>query len=158
MTDVSTLQNIRFEASSVYLFLGSNLDLVVGPLLTARHEIPDNLPQTLLLSLRDPKEGQPECLAVHPLNVCRSNHERPFLVWPINATSQRGEFVYSLAVGAVLFMPCFNASYGVPLNQVVYLNIPGWTSISTQVILSAEIFSRRACSSRDSGLGASYSQ
>ena len=47
---------------------------------------------------------------------------------------------------------------GVPSNQAVYLNIPGWTSISTQVILSAEMFSRRACSSRDSGLGASYSQ
>ena len=54
--------------------------------------------------------------------------------------------------------PYFNPSRGVPSNQAVYLNIPGWTSISTQVILSAEIFSRRACSNRDSGLGASYSQ
>ena len=85
LMDVSALQNVQVESSSSYLFLGSELDRVVAPLLTAPHQILDHLPQTLLLSLRDPKEGQPECLAAYPLHVCRFNHEWPFDVWRIDA-------------------------------------------------------------------------
>ncbi len=45
------------------------------------HQIFYQLPQTLVLSICDPKEGQPEYLVVHPLNACRLNQERPFQVW-----------------------------------------------------------------------------
>ena len=48
-----------------------------GPLLTL-HQIHDHLPQTLVFSIRDPNEDQPEYLAAYPLNACRLNYERPF--------------------------------------------------------------------------------